>query len=167
MRAARLASLMLVNLFGPTAILVTGIAVALGFIGRRWRGMRSFLVVIGPLYALAIFAFFQVEGGGSECAGAGATFHCWEVTYASTWGVYGWVVVGVVMVLSMAPIASAVMRRRAPTVAAAVVLPLVIGLYLTGLVLWVPAWAGVLAAAIAGPPSREHTAKEVEATPAR
>jgi hypothetical protein len=157
----------LVNVVGPVAILVTGVAVALGLIGRRWRAMRSFLVVIGPLYALAIFAFFQVEGAGSECAGAGATFHCWEITYASTWGVYGWVVVGVVMVLSMAPIASALMRRRAPTVAAALLLALVIGVYLTGLVLWVPAWAGVLAAAIAGPPSRERTSNKVEATPAR
>jgi hypothetical protein len=52
-------------------------------------------------------------------------------------------------------------------VTAAVLLPLVIGAFLTGLIPWVPAWAGVLAAAIAGPPSRERTSKEVEAAPGR
>ena len=151
---------MFVNLAGPIVILavVVAVAVAFGLIGRRWRAMRSFLVVIGPLYALAILVFFQFEGAGSACAGAGLTFHCWEISYASTWGVYGWVVVGAVLILSLAPIASAWTRWRAPTLVAAGVLPFVIGVYLTGLIPWVPAWAGVLAAAIAGPPSREPRA---------
>lgn len=151
---------MFANLAGSLVILgvVVAVAVAMGLIGRRWRAMRSFLAVIGPLYALTIFVFFQFEGAGSDCAGSGPTFHCWEISYASTWGVYGWVVVAIVMVLSLAPITSAWMRSRAPAVTAAVLLPLVIGAYVTGLIPWVPAWAGVLAAAIAGPPSSERRA---------
>jgi hypothetical protein len=146
---------MLANLAGSLVILgvVVAVAIAIGLIGLRWRAMRSFLVVIGPLYAVGIFVFFQFEGAGSDCAGAGLTFHCWEISYASTWGVYSWVIVAVVMILSLAPIASAWLRWRAPAVTAAVLLPLVIGAFLTGLIPWVPAWAGVLAAAIAGPPS--------------
>jgi hypothetical protein len=151
---------------GIVAALVV-VAAALGLIGVRGRPMRSFLVVIGPLYSLAIFAYFFIEGAGSQCAGAGTTFHCWEITYASTWGMHGSVVVGIAMILSLTPIAAAWTRRRAPTVVAAVALPLMIGIHVPGLIPWVPSAAAVLAAAIAGPPSRVRDRKEVEATPAR
>ena len=148
-----------------SAILV--VALALGLIGLRWRAMRTFLVVIGPLYTLAVFIYFLFEGAGSECAGAGQTFHCWEITYASTWGVHGSVVVGIAMILSGSPIVAAWIRRRAPAVVASVALPLLIGIYGMSLIPWVPSAAAVLAAAIAGPPSRDRDQKELESTPAR
>lgn len=160
---------MLATVGGDIAVLAVIAAVAVGFglIGLRWRAMRSFLVALAPLYSLAVFIYFQFEGAGSQCAGAGATFHCWEIPYSSRWGVYGWVVVGIVMIVCLGPIASARLRTRTPSVVAAAALALAIGAYVIGLLAWVPVWAAVLAAAIAGPPSHERNPKEVEATPAR
>jgi hypothetical protein len=143
----------LAGAIGAVATLVV-VAVAFGLIGLRWRPVRTFLVVIGPLYSLAILIYFLFEGTGSQCSGAGTTFRCWEISYASTWGVFGSALVGVVVILTLAPIASAWRRSRVPSLVAALALPVVIAIYILALWAWVPAWAGALAAAIAGPPSR-------------
>jgi len=134
-------------------------AIALGLIGLRRRSLRVFLAWIGPLYSVVVFTYFLFEGAGSECDGAGATFHCWEISYASTWGVQGSLLVAVLMLLSFAPLLSVRMRSRAPAVVAAIGMPLVIAISLTGLWPWAPACAAALGAAIAGPPSREASAK--------
>ena len=68
--------------------------------------------------------------------------------------VLGVAVVVVVTVLSLAPILSARMRSRAPSVVATFVLGLLILSFTVGLAPWVPAASSVLAAAIAGPPGK-------------
>lgn len=130
-------------------------AVVSGLIGRRIRRIRTLLVSIGPLYSLGIFAYFFFEGAGSECDGTGATFHCWEISYASTWGLQGSLIAGVLILLSLAPLVSARIRSRTPSLVSAIAMPVVIAIYLIGLWPWAPAWAAVLGSAIAGPPSRE------------
>src|SRR5260370_12964743 len=95
-------------------------AIALGLIGRRRRSLRVFLAWIGPLYSLGILAYFVFEGAGSECDGAGATFHCWEISYASTWGLQGSVLVALLVLLSLAPLLSVRLHWRAPAVVAAI-----------------------------------------------
>jgi hypothetical protein len=134
-------------------------AVAFGLMGLRWRSLRVFLTWIGPLYSLAILVYSLFEGSGSECAGAGATFHCWEISYASSWGPYS-VLVGILILLSLAPALSARMHSRTPSVVATITMPLVIAIYVSVLWPWAPAWAAALGAAVAGPPSREASAKE-------
>lgn len=144
---------MSVDLLGSLT-LVIGLffaAIVLGLAGRRWRSVRRALVAIGPLYSLGVVLYFVVEGTSSVCTGAGATFRCAEVTYASTWGVQGSLEVGLVVILTMTPIASAWLRNRVPSLLAAIALPVVISLFAATLAAWVPAWAGVVAAAIAGP----------------
>src|SRR5258708_10300112 len=89
-------------------------AIALGLIGRRRRSLRVFLAWIGPLYSLGILAYFVFEGAGSECDGAGATFHCWEISYASTWGLQGSMMVALLVLLSLAPLLSVLLHWRAP-----------------------------------------------------
>lgn len=135
-------------------------AIALGFAARRWRGARVVVAGVGPVCSLAVLLYFLIEGSSSYCTGAGATFRCTEVTYASTWGVRGSAAVVVAVILTMAPLVSAWLRNRAPAVVAAVALPATLALFGFELVAWIPAWAGVLAAAIAGPPSTERAAKE-------
>jgi hypothetical protein len=129
------------------------LAVAIGLIGRRRRSLRVFVPWVGVVYSVALFVYFVFEGAGSQCAGSGATFHCWEVTYASRWGLQGSLAVAVLMLLSFAPVVSAMLRNRIPSVVAAVAMPVVIATYLVGLLAWAPAWAAALAAAVAGPPS--------------
>src|SRR5258708_24955456 len=90
-------------------------AIALGLIGLRRRSLRVFLAWIGTLYSVGIFTYLLFEGSGSECDGAGATFHCWEISYASTWGLQGSLLVAALMLLSFAPLLSMRMHRRAPT----------------------------------------------------
>jgi len=135
-------------------------AIALGLIGRQRRSLRVFLAWIGPLYSLGILAYFLFEGAGSECDGAGATFHCWEISYASTWGLQGSAMVSLLLLLSMAPLLSVRLHSRAPAVVAAIAMPLVFAIYLPGLWAWAPAWAAALGAAVAGPPSREASPKD-------
>jgi hypothetical protein len=135
-------------------------AIGLGLIGRRRRSLRVFLAWIGPLYSLGLLAYFLFEGAGSECDGAGATFHCWEISYASTWGPQGSLMVALLVVLSLAPLLSVLLHRRVPAVVAAIAMPLVFAVYLPALWPWAPAWAAALGAAIAGPPSREASAKD-------
>lgn len=119
------------------------------------RSVRLVLVAIAPVYSLFVLAYSLVEGATSICTGIGGTFRCTEVTYASTWGVAGSLAVAVAMLLTMAPLASAWLRKRVPSVVAAIALPVVIAAFPVALAAWVPAWAAVLAVAIAGPPSRE------------
>ncbi len=117
------------------------------------RRLRVFLIVIGPLYSIAMFIYFFFEGAGSACSGEGASFHCWEITYASKWGLSGSLVVGAVITFTLAPALSAMLRTRVPSIISAVVIGLLIALDIPEAWPWVPAWAAVLAAAIAGPPS--------------
>ncbi|HSS94245.1 MAG TPA: hypothetical protein VLR46_09670 [Candidatus Dormibacteraeota bacterium] len=154
------------GLYGGLATLVVA-AVAFGLAGLRWRGVRVLLMWVGPIYSLSIFVYYFFEGAGSQCAGSGPTFHCWEISYASTWGLYGSLFVGITVILSIAPVVSAVLRTRTPAVISAVVLPVLIGLYLSGLWTWAPAAAAVAAAAIAGPPSRGSNRAPAEARPAQ
>jgi hypothetical protein len=135
-------------------------AILLGFAAQRRRGLRVLVAGIGPVCSLAVLLYFLIEGSSSYCSGAGATFRCTEVTYASTWGVRGSATVAVVMILTMAPLVSAWLHNRAPAVVAAIALPAMLGLFGFELAAWIPAWAGVLAAAIAGPPSPERAANE-------
>ena len=141
-----------------SALLVA--AIVLGFAARRWHGARVVVAGIGPACSLAVLLYFLIEGTTSRCSGSGATFRCTEVTYASTWGVRGSAAVAVVMILTMAPLVSAWFHNRVPAVVAAIALPAMLPLFGFELAAWVPAWAGVLAAAIAGPPSTERAAKE-------
>lgn len=135
-------------------------AILLGLAGRRWRSTRLVLAGMGPLYSVAVLLYSLVEGATSICTGEGGTFRCTEVTYASTWGVGGSVAVAVVMILTMAPLASAWLRNRIPSVVAAVTLPIAMLSFTTAVAAWVPAWAAVLAAAIAGPPSGGRDIKD-------
>lgn len=128
--------------------------VLLGVVGLRWRSARLALVVLGPLYSLVVFAYFLMAGAGSTCSGTGSSFRCWEVSYASTWGAYEAAFVGLVVLLSFAPAASAWLRSRAPSALSAIALLAAIALFMAGLWVWLPACAAVLAAAVAGPPSR-------------
>jgi hypothetical protein len=134
-------------------------AIALGLIGLRRRSLRLFLASIGPLYSVGIVAYFVFEGSGSECDGAGATFHCWEISYASAWGLEGSLMVAALVLLSFVPLLSVRMHSRVPAVVAAIAVPLVIATNLPDLWPWAPACAAALGAAIAGPPSREGSSK--------
>jgi hypothetical protein len=146
MTADLMRSLTLVTVLFVAAI-VSGIA------GRRWRNVRLMLTAIGPLYSLGVLGYSLIEGSTSICTGSGGTFTCNEVTYASTWGASELIAVGVAVILTMAPLASAWRRNGIPSIAAAIALPVVMALFWGALGAWVPAWAAVLAAAIAGPPS--------------
>ena len=118
------------------------------------RRLRVFLIVIGPLYSVVVFAYVVLEGTGSACSGAGSSFHCWEITYASKWGFTGSLVVGAMMILTLGPALSAKLRGRMPSILSAVLIPIVMAVDISHGWPWLPAWAAVLAAAIAGPPTR-------------
>ncbi len=121
------------------------------------RRLRVFLVVIGPLYSVAVFAYLVLEGTGSACSGAGTSFRCWEITYASKWGLTGSLVIGAVMILTLGPALSAKLRARMPSIVSAVLIPIAIAVDISHAWPWLPAWAAVLAAAIAGPPTRRSS----------
>lgn len=130
------------------------VAILLGLAGRRWRQLRLVLAGIGPLYASAVLIYSLIEGSTSICTGTGGTFRCTEVTYASTWGLGGSVAVGVSMVLTLGPLLSVWLGNRIPSVVASIALPIAL-IFTIAPAAWLPAWAAVLAAAIAGPPSDE------------
>ncbi len=132
------------------------VAILVGLAGRRWRQLRLVLAGIGPLYAAAVFIYSLVEGSTSICTGTGGTFRCTEVTYASTWGLGGSVAVGASMVLTLGPLLSVWLRNRIPSVVASIALPIVL-VFTVSPASWLPAWAAVLAAAVAGPPSGDRT----------
>src|SRR6266404_4044008 len=142
--------------------LVAGLTLAgvlIGIAGRFWRPVRILLVALAPLGSAGIILFFLFEGSGSQCAGSGATFHCWELSYyvvllGNAFAVVG---IGLVTILSLAPIASAWLGRRAPSVTAAFIMPVLILMFFIFVTPWIYVWPAVLAAAIAGPPSRRSS----------
>jgi hypothetical protein len=136
------------------AILIAA-GVLLGLAGRRWRAFRTGLVFLPPLAAAVPLLYYVVEGSVSECSGAGANFRCIEVTYASEWDAVAWILVVGVLLLSLAPGLAAWLRNALPSTLAAIVLPVLFAIYPVFLWSWAPTWAFVLAAAIAGPPSRD------------
>jgi hypothetical protein len=139
------------------------IGVLFGFAARRWRTLMA-LAVVMPLIAATIpLLYFVLEGNVSACTGSGSSFRCVEVSYASTWSVADWILVGAVALLTVAPIVSAWLRSRMPSVLAGIVLAGLIAPNLAFLYSWVLAGALVVGAAIAGPPFRKGT----EPTPAR
>jgi hypothetical protein len=133
--------------------------VLVGLAGRRWRTLKVALVFLAPIAAAVPLLYYAIEGGVSECSGAGATFRCMEVTYASEWDVGGWTLVSAVILLTLAPGLSALLRNALPSLLVAIGLPVLLAIYPAFLWSWVPAWALILAAAIAGPPSREASTK--------
>jgi hypothetical protein len=133
--------------------------VLLGLAGRRWRAFQTGLVFLAPIAAAVPLLYYVVEGSVSECSGAGANFRCVEVTYASEWDAIAWILVVAVILLSLAPGLAAWLRNALPSILVAIALPVLFAIYPVFLWSWVPAWAFVLAGAIAGPPSREASAK--------
>ncbi len=129
------------------------------------RSAQLTAALLGPLYAFGLLAFMIVEGSSSKCTGQGASFRCVEVTYASTWGAIEWLTVGGLILLSLAPLLAIWLRTRVPSVVASVAIPVVVALYGMGLAVWLPAGLAVLAAAIAGPPSRAASADEAAVSP--
>src|SRR5260370_19527644 len=95
-------------------------AIVLGLFGLRRRSLRVFLAWIGALYSVGILAYFLFEGAGSECDGAGATFHCWEISYAVFCLKKKTLVEAGVMLLSLAPLLLARMHSRVSTVIVAI-----------------------------------------------
>lgn len=136
--------------------------VLLGLLGRRWRTVKAALIFLPPLAAAVPLLYYVIEGSVSECSGAGATFRCREVTYASEWDAGAWTLVSAVVLLTLAPGLSAFLRNALPSRLVAIGLPVLFAIYPAFLWSWVPAWAFVLAAAIAGPPLREVSAKARE-----
>ncbi len=136
---------------------LAGVAIAflvLGFVGLRWRSARLSLVLLTPAYSVVVLLYFLVAGAGSACDGEGASFRCWEVSYASTWGWLASLLVGAVIAASATPIASAWLHSCMPSALGAAALFALIAINPLGLWIWFPALAGILAAAVAGPPSR-------------
>jgi hypothetical protein len=133
--------------------------VLLGLAGRRWKALQTVLVLLAPIAAAVPLLYYVIEGSVSQCSGAGATFRCTEVTYASSWDVGAWTLVVAVILLTLAPGLSAWLRNTLPSLLVAIGLPVLFAIYPVFLWSWVPAWAFVLAAAIAGPPSREASSK--------
>ena len=95
--------------------------------------------------------YYVLEGNVSKCSGAGATFRCIEVTYAASWDLRDWTLVGAVSLLALAPFLSAWLRSALPSVLAAIGLAVLFAIYPIFLWSWVPAEAFIVAAAIAGP----------------
>ena len=135
------------------AILVA-IGVLFGVAGRRWQTLRALVIVLPLIAAVIPLVYFVLEGNVSACTGGGSTFRCVEVSYASTWSGADWILVGAVVVLTVAPIVSMRLRSRLPSVLAAIVLAGLIAPNLAFLYSWILAGALVLGAAIAGPLSK-------------
>ncbi len=137
------------------ALTLAGLLV--GIAGRFWRPIRILLVGLAPLGSAGIILFFLFEGSGSQCAGAGATFHCWELSFYVVLLGNGFAVtgIGLVTILSLAPIASAWLGRRTPSVTAAYMIPVLVLVFFIFVAPWLFIWPAVLAAAIAGPPTRK------------
>jgi hypothetical protein len=97
--------------------------------------LRWPLAGVGALYAIAVLVVFVTQGGWVNVE------------------VFGTAVILVVTALSLAPVLSFFTRTRRPSVVGAVLLVMLLGYFALGLLLWFPVGAGVIAAAIAGPPS--------------
>ena len=137
------------------AVILAVVGLLLGLAGRRWGFIRQVLMLLAPISSVIPLAYYVVEGQVSHCTGAGATFRCTESSYASLWGTYRWVLVAMVILFTLAPILSARLRNALPSALAAIALTFLVAANAAFLWPWVPAWAIVLGAAIAGPPSRE------------
>src|SRR5207244_4453232 len=94
----------------------------LGVVGLRWRSARMSLVALTPAYSVVVLLYFLVAGAGSGCDGEGATFRCWEISFASTWGWMASLLVAGVILASVTPIASAWVHSRMPSAIGAAVL---------------------------------------------
>jgi hypothetical protein len=138
------------------------IGVLFGFAARRWRTLTAVAVVMPLIAAIVPLLYFVLEGNVSACTGSGSNFRCVEVSYASTWSVADWILIGAVVLLTAAPIVSMRLRNRLPSLLAAIVLAGLIAPNLAFLYSWILAAALVVGAAIAGPPL-----KRTEPTPAR
>jgi len=142
------------------------VGILFGLAGRRWRTLKAGAVVMPLIAAIIPLLYFVLEGNVSACTGSGSTFRCVEVSYASTWSVPDWILVAAVFLLTLAPVLSAVLHSRLPSVLAAIVLAGLIAPNLNFLYSWILAGALVVGAAIAGPPSSRGQ-KGREPTPAR
>lgn len=142
--------------FFDLAAALTVAGVLVGIAGRFWRPIRILLVGLAPVGSAGIILYFLFEGSGSQCAGAGVTFHCWELSYYVVLLANGAAVtgIGLVTIFSFAPVVAAWLGRRSPSVTAAYVIPVLILVFFIFVAPWLFIWPAVLAAAIAGPPSR-------------
>ena len=118
------------------------LGVIAGIVGASFRRVRQVLVWPAAVYSAGVLVYGLFAGGPNRSA------------YIANLDVMAVGVVVVVTVLSLAPILSARVSSRAPSVVATIVLGLLILSFTLGLAPWVPAASCVLAAAIAGPPGR-------------
>jgi MFS family permease len=124
-----------------------------GLLGRRFGRVRQVLVWPAAVISVGIFVYGLFRGGPNDCVSTGgSSYACHPTAYIADLTLFGVAVIVAVTVLSLAPIAAAFTRRRAPSVIATCVLALLIFIFPLGLLPWVPAASCVLAAAIAGPP---------------
>jgi len=119
------------------------LGVIAGIVGASFRRVRQVLVWPAAVYSAGVLVYGLFAGGPNRSA------------YIANLDVMAVGVVVVVTVLSLAPILSARVSSRAPSVVATIVLGLLILSFTLGLAPWVPAASCVLAAAIAGPPGRK------------
>jgi len=118
------------------------LGVIAGIVGASFRRVRQVLVWPAAVYSAGVLVYGLFAGGPNRSA------------YIANLDVMAVGVVVVVTVLSLAPILSARVSSRAPSVVATIVLGLLILSFTLGLAPWVPAASCVLAAAIAGPPGK-------------
>lgn len=131
-------------------------AAILGLAGLRSAAVRKLLVGLAPLYSVALFVYGLFRGGPNDCVTAPSPpgYVCHPTSFMSDIGWYGVLIVTTVTVVSLSSIAAGLTRTRTPSVLGAIVLLVLIALFPTGLLLWVPAEAALIAAAVAGPPGR-------------
>ena len=113
-----------------------------GMLGVSFRRVRQVLVWPAPVYSAAVLVYGLFAGGPNGTA------------YIANLSILAVAVVVAVTVLSLAPILSARTGSRAPSVAATILLGVLILIFTLGLAPWVPAASCVLATAIAGPPGK-------------
>src|SRR5207245_2507461 len=142
---------MQIDWHGPSVVgiaIFLAIGVLFGFAARRWRTLKTLAVVAPLIAALIPLLYFVLEGNVSTCTKSGSTFRCTKVPYASTWNVADWILVGAVVLLTVAPIVSTGLRSRLPSVLAAIVLAGLIAPNLVFMYSWILSGELVLGAAI-------------------
>jgi len=122
--------------------------VLVGLVGLRTIVVRWFVATIPGAYAVLLFTFLSVRGGPKDCTSAG----CHPTSFLSDIGLNGVFVVVFVRLLTLTPLGGAWVGVRWPSVTGAVLLVALIALNPFGFVIWVPAAAAVIGAAVAGPP---------------
>lgn len=95
-------------------------------------------MVVGALYALAVFVIFLAQNGPVEA------------------GVFGMVVVVTITLLSFAPLVTFLTGFRRASLVGTLALVALLAYYVGGLLLWFPVGAGVIASTIAGVPARKR-----------